>query len=63
LSVKSHEEDLALLHSDHEKLYDKNRKDPTNMAVKVLNKISLVAFIIGVITISFFAAFNLSNYG
>ena len=63
LSVKSHEEDLALLHSEPEKLYDENRKDPTNTAVKWLNKISLFAFLFGLMTISFFAALNLSNYG
>jgi len=63
LSVKSHDEDLALLHSDPKKLYDENRKDPTNTAVKWLNKISLILFLIGLITISFFAALNLSNYG
>ena len=63
LSVKSHEEDLALLHSEPEKLYDENRKDPTNTAVKWLNKISLIAFLFGLIAISFFAALNLSNYG
>ena len=63
LSVKSHEEDLALLHSEPEKLYDENRTDPTNTAVKWLNKISLFAFLFGLITISIFAAANLSNYG
>lgn len=63
LSVKSHEEDLALLNTDPDKLYDENRKDPTNTAVKWLNKISLILFLIGLITISFFAALNLSNYG
>jgi hypothetical protein len=63
LSVKSHEEDLALLHYDPERLYNENRKDPTNTAVKWLNKISLVAFILGLFTISSFAAINLSNYG
>lgn len=63
LSVKSHNDDLALLHSAPDKLYDENRKDPTNTAVKWLNKISLILFLIGLVTISFFAALNLSNYG
>lgn len=62
-SVKSHEEDLNLLYSDPEKLYEENRKDPYNSAVKVLNKISLILFLIGLVTISFFAAYNLTNYG
>lgn len=63
MSVKSHEEDLSLLHSDPDKLYDENRKDPTNTAVKWLNKISLGTFLLGLFTISLFAAFNLTNYG
>lgn len=63
LSVKSHEVDLVLLHTKPDELYDKDRKDPYNSAVKVLNKISLIAFLIGLSTISFFAAYNLSNYG
>lgn len=63
LSVKSHEEDLVLVHSDPQKLYDENRKDPTNTAVKWLNKISLGTFLLGLFTISLFAATNLTNYG
>ena len=63
LSVKSHDKDLALLHSDPKNLYDENRKDPTNTAVKWLNIMSLILFLIGLVTISLFTAFNLSNYG
>jgi len=59
LSVISHEKDLKILNSKPDLLYEKNRKDPINTAVKALNVISLVLFITGLITISIFAAKNI----
>lgn len=59
LSVLSHEKDLKLLSTDPDLLYDQNRKDPTNTAVKALNLISLGLFILGLTTISVFAAKNI----
>src|SRR5690625_691790 len=59
LSVISHEKDLKILNSNPDLLYEKNRKDPINTAVKALNVISLVLFITGLITISIFAAKNI----